>query len=244
MMNGCRVKYAFLLTLFPLIAALPGCAFKKKCDPFEGINRGVFVINKALDSVVLRPTARLYQVFVPKFFQNRLNCFFQNLGELPTIANDVLQMEGESLCSDTARFVLNTTLGIGGLFDVAELKGLKRHYADFGQTLGRWGYRDSVYIVLPFFGPSTVRDSIGRAVTYGMTVWPYLRPERLNWTLYILNIIDTRANYLKFEPMIDAVAFDEYLLIRDAYLQRRACEITVPGANVLTETSTLKGPPE
>lgn len=236
-----NLKIALTLLLFLNLSA---CTFRNKTDPFEGLNRGVFLLNKAADRVVLRPVARIYQTIIPCFVQNRINNFFQNLGEIPTIGNDLLQLDCPNLKSDTARFVLNTTLGLGGLFDVAQYNGLQRHYADFGQTLGRWGYKNSIYIVLPIFGPSTVRDTIGRAGTYYMSAWPYIEPESLNYTLYGINLVDTRANFIKMEPLIECAAIDEYIFFRDAYLQRRCVEITVPGEDVLTDTSTLQGPPE
>lgn len=235
------VLYRFCLVLC-FTGTLAGCAFKNKMDPFEGLNRGVFVLNKAFDSVLLRPAARIYQTVLPKFVQNRVNCFFQNLTEIPTIANDILQADFASFKNDASRFALNTTWGIGGLFDIAEKAGRARHFNDFGQTLGKWGYKKSAYIVLPFFGPSTIRDSIGRAANYGMSVWPYIRPQSLSWWLYGAFAIDARAYYLKFEPALDEVSVDEYVFMRDAYLQRRAAEIR--GCTVSSEPFILEGPPE
>jgi len=223
--------------------SLSGCAFKNKADPFEGLNRGAFALNKTIDRVVLRPSARIYQAVLPKFFQTRVNNFFQNITEIPTIANDILQFN-TSFGSDLSRFLLNTTWGIGGLFDVAEKAGRPRHSNDFGITLGKWGYKKSAYIVLPFFGPSTVRDGIGRAVNYSMSPLPYVKPPALAWGLFGLYAIDTRACYLKLEPAIDAAAIDEYVFFRDAYLQRRAAEIGDCLSKAPTEAELLEGPPE
>lgn len=233
-----------IIVVFGFSLVLSGCTFKNPVDPFEGLNRGVFLINRAADRVVLRPVARIYQTVIPCFVQNRINSFFQNLGELPTIGNDLLQGDFCSAYNDISRFVLNSTVGLGGLFDLAEKTGRPRHYADFGQTLGRWGYKDSIYIMLPLLGPSTVRDTIGRAGTYYMSVWPYLKPERLNYTLYGINLVDTRASYLRIEPIIECATIDEYIFLRDAYFQRRQVEINVPGADVITDTNSLQGPPE
>lgn len=230
----------YIVTFLSII--LSGCAFRNPIDPFEGVNRGVFVINKTLDCAILKPAARIYQKFLPKFVQNRINNFFQNIVEIPTIANDLLQADFPNFRNDASRFLLNTTWGIGGLFDVASTADRCRHFNDFGQTLGKWGYKNSIYIVLPFFGPSTVRDSIGRAVNYGMSPWPYIRPTGLGWGLYAAFAIDARAYYIKLEPAIDEAAVDEYVFFRDAYLQHRAVEIRgCCGAN---EPILLEEPPE
>lgn len=228
--------------------ALSGCAFKKKTDPFEGINRGVFLLNKTVDRVLLKPAARIYTAVLPKFAQARINSFFQNLTELPTIANDILQADFCNAATDTSRFIVNSTWGIGGLFDWSEKVGRPRHTNDFGLTLAKWGYKNSVYIVLPFFGPSTLRDTIGRGVTYGMSVWPYLghlRPKGLAWGLYGLYAVDTRSCYLKLEGSIGDVCVDEYVFMRDAYLQRRAAEMNQGAGNKINASSILlEGPPE
>lgn len=230
---------------------LSGCACQQNDDPFERFNRGVFRFNKALDRAVLKPVARVYQGVLPCFVLARFNSFFQNLGEIPTILNDILQADFYNANRDAWRFFINSTFGLGGFVDIAQGSGIPRHYADFGQTLGKWGYQNSRYVVLPFFGPSTVRDTIGRAGTYFMCVWPYLKPERLSWTLYGINAIDIRAGYLQLEPAIECSAVDEYILFRDAYLQKRTIEIsscdtnpqTNPLSNVTSETETLQGPP-
>lgn len=235
-------QLSFIFVFCFLSAILQGCSFKNKVDPFEGINRGVFVLNRAFDRVLLKPTARIYETVIPKFFRNRINDFFQNLTEIPTIANDILQADFASFKNDASRFALNTTWGLGGLFDVAACAGRKRHFNDFGQTLGKWGYKQSAYIVLPLFGPSTVRDAIGRAANYGMSVWPYIQSNEFGWGLYALFVIDSRAEYMKFEPVINEVAIDDYVFFRDAYLQRRAAEIR--GCCATTEAVNLEGPPE
>lgn len=245
------LSLSFCLNFCFLLFLSGCCAVQQNCDPYESFNRGMFRFNKGLDRVVLKPIARVYETVLPCFVQARINSFFQNLGEIPTIGNDILQADFYNAHRDTWRLMINTTFGLGGLVDIAQGSGLPRHYADFGQTLGKWGYKNSAYIMLPFFGPSTVRDTIGRAGTYVMSVWPYIRPERLGWILYGINAIDTRASYLKLEPAIECSAIDEYIFFRDAYLQKRAIEIsscdtnpeTNPLSNVTSETETLQGPP-
>jgi len=236
-------KFKFGLTFLVIFLSLilSGCAFRNKVDPFEGVNRGVFVINKTLDRAILKPVACIYLCF-PPIVRNRVNNFFQNISEIPTVANDLLQGDFPNFEKDASRFLLNTTWGLGGLFDVAATVNRCRHHNDFGITLGKWGYRNSIYIVLPVFGPSTVRDTIGRAITYGLTPWPYIRQQKICWGFYAAFAVDTRACYLKIEPAIDEAAVDEYVFLRDAYLQRRAAEIR--GSCATVEPVLLEEPPE
>ncbi len=217
----------------------------------------MYGINKGVDRVFVKPFAYIYQGAVPKPFRLMVGNFFQNLRTIPTIVNDLLQGNGKCFCDDTARLIINTTLGVGGLFDIAAYAGLERRYVDFGLTLGKWGYRESIYIVLPFFGPSTIRDSIGMGVTYYMSVWPYIPKIKIHHHkaiglrngLFIVDAIDTRARLFETEALIETAAVDEYTFVRDAYLQNRLFEIDGCGsAPPIGPTSVpvdvLQGPPE
>jgi len=215
-------KSYFLFLL--LLSLLSGCG-KTPQDPLEPLNRGIYGLNKVVDRVLIKTTAQAYEAIIPPGFRKIVGNFFQNLNEIPTTINDVLQGRMKLAAKDAARFVFNTTWGVGGLIDWASKAKLERHQTDFGITLGVWGYKNSWYFVLPFFGPSTYRDTLGRVATTYMSVWPYIESVRWRNGLYILYVIDQRAQYLKLEPVIDVAAVDEYVFIREAYLQQRRAEI-------------------
>jgi phospholipid-binding lipoprotein MlaA len=179
----------------------------------------MFALNNSLDAAIFKPLATLYQTVLPPFARKGVTHFFSNLDEIPTVANDALQGEGRHMGKDSARFVVNSTLGVGGLFDVATDIGLPKHYEDFGLTLAKWGYANSSYLVLPLWGPSTVRDTLGLPVDYYTSVYPYLDPS-ISWPLYGLEVVNSRANLLNYNGVYQQ-AFDPYVFVRNAYLQRR-----------------------
>lgn len=195
------------------------------CDPLECVNRAMFAFNDKFDAYVLKPIAFLYNKIIPKPLNRGIHNVFLNLNNLPTIANDILQLHPYQTTSDVWRLAINTTLGIGGLFDFAACMGLPNHSNDFGLTLARWGWRESSYLVLPFFGPHTIRDTLHIPMDYYyFSIYPYIkRPYR--YDLYALQIIDYRAQLLKFDDVLNEVAFDKYVFVRDAYLQHRRHEI-------------------
>lgn len=217
------VKPLTIITMIFLVGC--SCAPLKKTDPLECFNRGVYGLNKGLDFILIRPTARIYQKILPSPVKVALGNFFQNLREIPTMGNDVLQGRWQDARIASTRFVLNTTLGLGGLLDVAETGGLKNHTNDFGITLANWGIVESIYIVLPILGPSTARDTVGLGVTYYMSVYPYIHPPRLRYSLLGLTFIDARADFIRHEGAFVEAAVDEYKLVRDAYIQHRDFEI-------------------
>lgn len=236
--------------------ALSGCTIKNPADPLEGYNRVMYKVNKGVDKAFIKPFAHIYANALPKPIRTGVHNFFQNLRTIPTVLNDLLQADFKCASNDMARLIINTTLGIGGILDVAATAGLEPRYVDFGLTLAHWGYRESTYLVLPFFGPSTIRDGVGLGVTYYMSVWPYITRIRshhhkavgLRNGLFILNIIDTRAGLLDTESIIDTAAVDEYIFIRDAYLQNRKYEIEgikpAPTTGPNPMGNELQGPPE
>lgn len=230
-----------------LILGLVGCtcAPLKKADPLECFNRGIYGFNKGVDGLLIRPTARIYQQAVPKPFKTMIGNFFQNLREIPTIGNDILQARFKDARVASTRFILNTTLGIGGLLDVAAKAGLEVHTNDFGITLAKWGIVESVYVILPILGPSTARDAIGAwGVTYYMSVYPYIHSNRWRYGLLGLNLIDSRATFIKHEEAFAEAAVDEYKLVREAFLKHREYEIngeeTSPKVNSTTDNSVHK----
>lgn len=219
-MTQCKIKIG-LLTLSILLAA---CSSNPKHpqDPLEKLNRGVYGFNKVVDKALIKPVAYTYKTFIPRPIQSGVGNFFGNLGEVTTIGNDVLQLKIKYATHDFARLVINSTIGILGLFDVAGELGLDKRKEDFGQTLYTWGYEKSAYLVLPIIGPSTFRDGIGLSVDYfAMSVWPWVEPDRTRYALLGINLIDTRARLFNKETILDTIALDEYSLIRDAYLQHR-----------------------
>lgn len=195
-------------------------------DPLEGFNRAMFTFNDKLDTFVLKPVATLYNKIMPKPLNQGIHNFFNNLGEVPTIANDILQFNFYQMANDLWRLGINTTVGIGGLFDIASRMQLDYYANDFGLTLAKWGWRKSTYLVLPFFGPNTLRDGIEIPVDYyAFSVYPYIEPTSTRYAIYGLGVVDRRAQLLQFQSVLEEAAIDKYIFIRNAYMQRRAYQI-------------------
>jgi phospholipid-binding lipoprotein MlaA len=195
-------------------------------DPLEKFNRGVFSFNDKVDIYFLKPIATFYNIIMPKPLNRGIQNFFNNLNNIPTIANDILQANFYQANSDFWRLAINSTIGIGGLFDVAERMNLHPYTNDFGLTLAKWGYKNSTYIVLPFLGPSTIRDGFGIPVDYyGFSVYPRIRSDSVRYGLFGLGVINRRAQLLQFQSVFDEAALDKYVFIRDAYLQRRSYQM-------------------
>jgi len=222
------MSYFSKVVRFSAVAAvmlMTGCATTNESagvhDPLEGYNRAMYKFNDAVDTAVLKPVAKGYDAVVPDPISQGVSNFFSNLNDITVIINDLLQGKFEQAGRDTHRFVVNTTVGVGGIFDVASLTGLNKNNEDFGQTLGVWGAEPGAYVVLPFFGPRNVRDSfglIGDILTDPVT---YVEHDETRWALTGTRVIDTRANLLKAEKVLDEAALDEYSYVRDAYMQRR-----------------------
>lgn len=191
-------------------------------DPYENYNRSVFKFNKAIDKAIYKPVAKVYKTITPTPIYKASGNFFNNLRQIPTVVNFVLQGELKDAMLGTWRFVLNSTVGIGGLMDVAVNMGLPPHYSDFGITLARWGIKESPYFMLPFLGPSTLRDTVAWPIDGLMTVYPYINPAWVSWGLVGWRYVHLRAELLDAEGAISSAEFDEYEFLRDAYLQRRA----------------------
>ena len=188
-------------------------------DPFEGFNRAVFAFNEQADRFILKPVARGYRFVTPDPVERGVVRVFDNLGEIVTVANDLLQGKFGQAANDSGRFVINTTLGVGGLFDVAANMGLeKNEKEDFGQTLGAWGVSSGPYIVLPFLGPSTLRDAPSRVVdNYANPINEIDHVPTRN-SVYGVRTVSDRATLLEAEKLIRG---DKYTFMRDVFLQRR-----------------------
>jgi phospholipid-binding lipoprotein MlaA len=200
-------------------ATLPPGVKRDPRDPWERFNRGSYKFNDAIDRAVVKPVARGY-THLPQPVQSGVHNFFDNLDYPVTIVNDLLQGQVKSFFSDIGRFVFNTTVGLGGLFDPATAAGMEKNVRDFGQTLGKWGVPKGPYVMVPIFGPYDVRDGIG-----AVTVDYYANPRSyttfwVNTGLWLARGVDRRARLLPLDATIQS-AYDPYAFIRNAYLQNR-----------------------
>jgi len=209
-----------------LAFSMPLLAANNPIDPYERFNRGIFAFNEALDKWVLRPVGTVYNKMMPKPLNKGVSNFFRNIDTIPTVANDVLQGNFYQATSDTWRLGMNSTVGLLGFLDVATDVGLEPNSEDFGLTLARWGYTDSTYVVIPFLGPATMRDSIGFFVNYEfLTIYPYINPPRDRYRLYVFGVLQRRAELLRYQSVLEQAAVDKYVFMRDAYMQRRSYQI-------------------
>jgi len=208
------------LALLGGCATLPPGAKPDPRDPWERMNRATYRFNDAFDKGVARPVARTYKKAVPQVARTGIRNFFDNVRTPLVMLNDLLQGQMAAFVNDTARLVINTTFGIGGLFDPATAVGLEKNDRDFGQTLGKWGVHKGPYVVLPFLGPSDVRDTVGRTGDTFSTPTTYLSDRYWRYGLWALDTVDLRAGLLDFDRLIDQ-AYDPYSFVRNAYLQNR-----------------------
>ena len=193
-------------------------------DPWEPMNRRIHAFNNAVDRAVARPLARAYVTVVPQPLRLGVTNFFDNLGSPLTFVNQVLQGRPRDAVQTLGRFLVNSTLGIGGVFDPASDLKMKRRSEDFGQTLGIWGWRSSRYIELPFFGPRTFRDVVGLAGDAPLSVVQRIEQDKVRIALQGIQLVDTRAQLLSLDTLREN-APDEYAMVRDAWLQRRTFQI-------------------
>ncbi len=226
------MKHVGRIVILTLTLALSGCATTTNPrDPFEPFNRAMFELNDTIDRTALKPSAEVYRDVTPGFVQTGVSNFFGNLGDVWTAINNLLQGRVENGMSDIMRVSINTVLGFGGILDIASEGGLPKHRADFGQTLGKWGVESGPYVVLPFFGSSTVRDSIATPVDLLGDPWGYKDPVRWRNTGRVVRLVDRRATLLDASNLLEEAALDRYEFVRDAYLQRRRSQIRSDGAS-------------
>lgn len=219
----------------PLALALGGCATTgapaNPRDPWEPFNRHVHQFNEGVDRIALKPAATFYRDKVPPLVRTGVSNFFSNLGDAWTAVNSLLQFRLLEFEESLARFQMNTMFGLFGIFDVASDANIERHREDFGQTLGRWGVPAGPYLVLPLFGPSTLRDAIALPVDRRYDLVRRFQPDAARQFSYTLRIIDKRANLLRVGNVLEEAALDKYSFTRDAYLQRRRAEIHERGGD-------------
>jgi phospholipid-binding lipoprotein MlaA len=215
-----RAALCCLLMITAVCAARGTAGQDEINDPFEPVNRGIFAFNDAADKYVLRPVAVGYQWLLPGFLRTGINNFFDNISYPVDILNALLQGKPTQFASDSARFLLNSTVGLAGILDPATVAGLAKNNEDFGQTLGVWGVPEGPYIVVPFFGPRTIRSGTGDLVD--MLYNPQFRffSSSARTKLYILSIIQSRSTLLGIDKEMNR-AFDRYAFLRDSYLQNR-----------------------
>jgi phospholipid-binding lipoprotein MlaA len=220
--------FARLVATLALAALAGGCATTGEGnpqDPWEGLNRKTYAFNDALDRAVMKPVAEGYVKVVPGFAREGVNNFFDNLEDVGTGLNNILQGKPKEGASDLGRFVVNSVIGVFGLWDVATPLGLEKHYEDFGQTLGVWGMQPGPYLMLPFLGPSSARDAPARAVDPSWYYSEAVSPEGLYWGLWGLDKVRIRANLFKAEGVLEEAALDKYSFLRDGWLQRRRSQV-------------------
>lgn len=190
-------------------------------DPFENINRKTFEFNENLDEKILKPTAKFYSKFPPRI-KNGITNFFNNLEEVDTCVNQLLQGKPKKSANDLTRFLINSTVGLGGFIDVASKVGLERHEEDFGQTLAVWGVGEGPYIMLPGLGPSTLRDTFSKPVSSFLSVTFHMTETDVNITLKSIDAIETRERLLDVESLLSG---DKYAFVKDAYIQSIQYEV-------------------
>lgn len=221
----------WMLTLTVLL--LSGCASEPQQDPKSGIfkdpyqemNRSIFKFNMTVDKAIFRPIAKFYDKNLPREAQKRISNVTSNVDTINHIINDLLQADISQAIADTARFTINTTIGILGIFDVASYANLNDHHQDFGLTLAKWGVEESPFFMVPIFGPKTLRDAGGFVLdSFYLSGWDIIDPTSLRYTLLGLKFVNVRASLLPTDKLVDQ-AFDPYVFVRNAYLQNRSKEI-------------------
>lgn len=227
------MHYLYKAIILVMVVVLGACASTQqnervaRIDPLEPMNRTVFTFNENLDQYVVKPAAEAYKFVLPDTVRRGMTNFFSNIGDIFVAANNLLQAKPKEAASDIGRFLVNSTIGILGFFDVATDLGLDKHSEDFGQTLGVWGLSDGPYVVLPLFGPSTIRDTVGLAVDlktdFVLNTNQLNSDERIGVTA--VRVLDKRANLLDAGQLLQDAAFDKYSFLRDSYLQRRRNQV-------------------
>lgn len=228
-----HAKQKLVCTLAVLALLLGACAGNPQnarnaaaspVDPWEPMNRRIYRTNSTLDKYSLKPIAKGYRRVLPGVVRTGIDNFFVNLRGPWEVINNLLQGKGRDGLEGTGRFLVNSTFGIGGLFDVATVMGLDRHEEDFGQTLAVWGAPDGPYVMVPFFGPQTLRDALALPLDLFADPLVWYRNSSVRDKLYVLRIINLRERYLDAEHLLED-AYDPYVRLREAYLQNRRFEV-------------------
>ena len=225
-----RGRWRPVAAILVLAALLGGCSTQQvtltdpERDPWEAYNRKIHAFNQGFDRAIFQPVAKGYDFIMPDGPQRGVRNFFRNLGYPVTLLNSLMQGKVEHAFTATGRFLMNSTIGLLGFFDVATKAGIPYHDEDFGQTLAVWGWKDSRYLVMPVIGPYTARDLLGRSFYGYVHPVSYMAREHDNYWPLAVDLISLRAQLLPLQADIDA-ADDPYVLIRDVYLQKREFDI-------------------
>ena len=225
MMRTLRASAPVVLCLLLVGCALPPGSKRDPRDPWERMNRATYTFNSKVDHAIARPIARTYVRITPQIMRTGVSNFIDNLTYPITILNGALQAKFAQAASDTGRFLLNSTVGFGGLLDPATRAGLDKNSEDFGLTLGHWGVPTGPYLVIPFFGFSNIRDGFGTVVNIYTTPTHWIKSVPASWALWGVQILDTRARLLGTDQLVDS-AFDPYTFTRNAYLAQRHYRVT------------------
>lgn len=224
--GACRWFGRFgVLVLLALLQACASVPYPDRRDPLESMNRGIFSFNDKLDRAILKPVATVYRDGTPHWVQVGINNFFNNLEDAWSVVNNALQLRGQDTADSTGRVLINSTIGVLGLVDVATGLRIERHTSNFGLTLGRWGVGPGPYIVLPLLGPSSLREVVALPIDYRGDLVNSVTDTGTRDGLSVLDIVDTRANLLKAGQVVEEAALDSYSFIRDGYLQRRRNQV-------------------
>lgn len=224
-----NIRTLRLLSGLAIGVALGGCAstseFADPRDPFETFNRSMYAFNETLDNALLKPAAEGYKSVAPEFVDRGVTNFFSNLEDVGSAVNNLLQFKLKRGASDIGRVLVNSTLGIAGLVDLASGMDLPKYGEDFGQTLGYWGMDSGPYLVLPLLGPSSGRDLIGLGGDWALDPLSYANSEAFRWSARTVDVVDTRADLLGASRMLAAAALDPYEFLKEAYLQKRRSDV-------------------
>ena len=241
--QGLGGRCGALVVALLLATLLGGCASGPRSDPrdpWEPLNRAVWTFNDGVDKAVARPVAEAYKEVMPTIVRRGIHNFFENISDLWSFVNNVLQLRPREAVESLTRFNLNTFFGLGGLLDIASEAGIERHREDFGQTLGRWGVPSGPYLVVPLLGPSTLRDTAARALNAQGDLVRYVDHVPTRNELYILRLIDQRAGLLGAGAVLEEAALDRYSFTRDVFLQIRQRDLRGDNADSLPEEDYSK----
>ena len=225
-----RLRSLGCMALLALAALLQGCATTAGAsadprDPWEGMNRKVYAFNDALHQAVVKPVARTYVEVIPSVVRTGVRHFIGNLVDVWSFVNAGLQFKGQKAAEGFMRVVINSTIGLYGVLDVATEAGLQKHKEDFGQTLGHWGLKPGPFLVLPFFGPSTLRDTVALPVDTQLSPAQFFGDNGARLLVTGLNITETRATLLRATDALTEASLDPYSFMRDAWLQKRQNDV-------------------
>lgn len=239
-------KGVFVLLVLLLMSGCASMRAEHPSDPLEPVNRGIDKFNRGFDKAVAKPVAKGYRVVTPNPLDQGITNFFNNLADIPSAANNLLQLKPGRALSDVGRICINTTIGLLGLFDVASDMGIPDYKEDLGQTLGYWGVGETPYLMIPFLGPSTLRDFVGYMGDLFLNPIGYTT-QGVSWSLFALRYVDRRADLLEAGDVMEEAAVDPYSFMRESTLQKRRTLIedgqTSLGEEDLFDESIFSEPP-